>query len=69
MELMSYLHSNNIYYGDFKLENLLVFLNYKIKIGDFGTAIKTTSKNENFYLRGCTKDYSLSEIVEKFKKN
>ena len=65
MEAMSYLHSQNIYYGDMKPENILVFKDYKIKIGDFGCSIKfpKNSKDDTtFYLSGLTKFYSLPEM-------
>ena len=37
---MAYLHSQNIYYGDMKPENVLIFKDYKVKIGDFGVSMK-----------------------------
>ena len=40
MEALAYLHSKNVYYGDMKPENLLIFKDYKVKLGDFGVLIK-----------------------------
>ena len=37
---LDYLHSKNIYYGDMKLANLLVFRNQQVKIGDLGISVK-----------------------------
>lgn len=37
---MVYLHKNNVYYGDMKPENLLIFRNYQVKLGDFGVSKK-----------------------------
>ena len=41
---INYLHSRNIYYGDIKPENLLIFRNQEVKIGDFGISIKMQPK-------------------------
>lgn len=49
MEAMCYLPSKNVYFGDMKPENLLVFKNYKVKLGDFGVSIKLPD--------GCGDDY------------
>eukprot|EP00347_Sterkiella_histriomuscorum_P020593 403337218 len=69
MKAIDYLHSKNIYYGDMKPENLLIFRNQQVKIGDFGISIKLyknhkNSKNyPNFYkIRGYTRQYSLPYI-------
>ena len=40
LKAMQYLHSSNVYYGDMKPENILIFKNYQVKLGDFGTALK-----------------------------
>jgi len=37
---IEYCHSQNVYYGDMKEANLLVFRDYKVKLGDFGISIK-----------------------------
>ena len=40
MKALDYLHSKNVYYGDMKPENVLIFKNYQVKLGDFGVSIK-----------------------------
>jgi serine/threonine protein kinase len=40
MEAMCYLHRKNVYFGDMKPDNLLVFRDYKVKLGDLGISIK-----------------------------
>lgn len=45
MEIISYLHRQNVYYGDMKPENLLIFRDYKVKLGDFGISIKIKKEN------------------------
>lgn len=39
MSALDYLHSKNIYYGDMKPQNVLIFWNMKVKFGDFGISI------------------------------
>ena len=40
MTIMNELHKNNLYYGDMKPDNILIFQNTQVKLGDFGTAIR-----------------------------
>lgn len=40
MEAIAYLHENNIYFGDMKPENMLVFKDYRLKLGDLGVSLK-----------------------------
>ena len=49
MEALSYLHSCNIYYGDMKPENLLVFRDYHVKLGDFETSFKLSALPDKKY--------------------
>lgn len=37
---IDYLHSKNVYYGDMKPQNVLVFMDMSVKLGDFGISIK-----------------------------
>jgi serine/threonine protein kinase len=65
MEAMAYLHQNNIYYGDMKPENLLLFKDYKIKLGDLGISLKipaSINEETTLYLKGLTVLYSLPEM-------
>src|SRR5579875_3306431 len=55
MEAMAYLHSNNIYFGDMKPENLLLFKDYRIKLGDLGVSMKIPdhfTQDSTIYLKG-----------------
>ena len=48
-----------------KPENLLIFGNSNVKLGDFGCCVKfaDNSNEESLYLmRGLTKEYSLKEL-------
>ena len=54
MKSIQYLHSKNIYYGDMKPSNILIFQNMEVKIGDFGTAYKFEDMSSILYLRGAT---------------
>jgi len=62
-EAVNYLHSQNLYYGDMKEANLLVFRDYSVKLGDFGISIKIDPEldpnEENYELKGVTPGYSL----------
>jgi serine/threonine protein kinase len=40
MQALAFLHSNNIYYGDLKEDNIQIFRDFSIKLGDFGVSIK-----------------------------
>ena len=40
MMALQYLHSRNVIYMDMKPQNILIFGDWKIKLGDFGGAIK-----------------------------
>lgn len=69
MEALWYMHINKVYFGDMKPENLLVFRDYKVKLGDFGVSIKfpdTMNKDYEIFLKGLTREYALPAIQEKF---
>ena len=40
MEVLNHFHENNVYCGDMKPENILIFKDYKVKFGDLGVSIK-----------------------------
>ena len=70
MEALEYLHEKNVYYGDMKPENLLVFRNLKVKLGDLGVSVKipeVISDQTEIYLKGMTKEYSLEEVLSNFE--
>ena len=53
-----------------KEQNLLVFRDYKVKLGDFGISIKLkpdTEPDEKIYeLKGLTKGYTLKKLEQSF---
>jgi serine/threonine protein kinase len=62
MEAMEYLHSQNVYYGDMKEANLLIFRDYSVKIGDFGISIKMKDnvkpgEADEYPIKGLTPGY------------
>lgn len=67
MEAMTYLHYNNVYYGDMKPDNLLIFKDYRIKLGDLGVSLKLPSYGSDSYLKGLTPNYYLDDIYLLFK--
>lgn len=70
MEALEYLHEKNVYYGDMKPENLLVFRNLKVKLGDLGVSVKipeVITDQTEIYLKGMTKEYSLEEVLSNFE--
>ena len=67
MKALNYLHSINIYYGDLKPQNLLIFKDYSVKFGDFGCCIKfsdDSTEDTLAYVRGVTKEYSCKEVCK-----
>ena len=51
-----------------KLENLLLFRDYKVKLGDMGVSMKLADNlkdTDEVYLKGLTKDYSLPMFYER----
>lgn len=52
---MYYLHEHNIYYGDMKPENLLVFRDLSVRLGDLGVSM--IMKEHANQVRGCTEKY------------
>lgn len=63
---MSYVHSQNVYYGDMKPQNLLIFRDYGVKLGDFGISIKLNEKetaDEAHCLKGMTPGYTFETFA------
>jgi len=56
------LHEENVYYGDMREANLLVFRDYSVKIGNFGFSMKlddNSSPDDKLYkLKGTNQDYT-----------
>eukprot|EP00347_Sterkiella_histriomuscorum_P001615 403371352 len=67
LQIMAYLHQRNIYYGDMKPHNLLVFRDQQVKVGDLGISIKLDTKKQDdqklYKLKGLTKAYSSFEML------
>lgn len=70
MEAICFIHDNNVYYGDMKPENILVFRNYKVKLGDFGVSIKIPDdkikKDSLIRLKGLTTEFCMPSLIEKY---
>ena len=55
-----------------KPQNLLIFKDYNVKIGDFGCSIKfsnTSTDDTKAYLRGVTEGYSSKEICALYRED
>ena len=69
VEAVAYLHSINVYYGDMKPQNLLIFRDMSVKLGDFGISIKLSEEaadEEEYEIKGVTKGYSSKQIIKKY---
>ena len=66
---IKYIHSNNIVHRDIKLENILIDLNNRVKICDFGIGVTLKSENELLYDQCGTPMYMAPEIILCSKKN
>ena len=66
---IKHIHSNNIVHRDIKLENILIDLNNRVKICDFGIGVELNSQNELLYDQCGTPMYMAPEIILSSKKN
>lgn len=62
MKGVASLHQKNIYFGDMKAANLLIFRTQKVKLGDLGISVKldptdTTGEVNQYYVKGKTAGY------------
>eukprot|EP00347_Sterkiella_histriomuscorum_P000415 403375953 len=68
--ILEFLHQRQFYFGDMKPQNLLVFRDQLVKIGDLGISIKADPRignQEKFYkLNGMTKSYCSHQIMSAF---
>lgn len=69
VEAINYIHSMNVYYGDMKEENVLVFRDYSIKLGDFGVSVTMNNSEEEFNLKGMSKGYVTPVVQLAFNDN
>ncbi len=64
--IIEYLHQRNIYYGDMKPANVLVFRDQRLKVGDLGISIKLDDDDDwdtaKYLLKGVTKKFVTKEI-------
>lgn len=63
------MHQNNIYYGDMKAANLLIFRTQEVKLGDLGISIKLDPSDkegneDKYYVKGKTVGYVTKEVEE-----
>ncbi len=56
MMSLVYLHTKGVFYGDMKPQNILIFKNQSVKLGDFGMSLEIDSINGN-HLIGHTSGY------------
>eukprot|EP00347_Sterkiella_histriomuscorum_P010727 403375153 len=72
IQIMAYLHQRDIYYGDMKPHNLLVFKDQLIKIGDLGTTIKLDHNIQEdqkaYIIKGLSLAYSDLKTFDKWRK-
>ena len=65
---IKHIHSKNIVHRDIKLENILIDLNNRVKICDFGIGVILESKDELLYDQCGTPMYMAPEILLSSKK-
>eukprot|EP00347_Sterkiella_histriomuscorum_P017952 403347355 len=72
IQIMAYLHSRDIYYGDMKPHNLLVFKDQLIKIGDLGTTIKLDHNIQEdqkaYIIKGLSLAYQDLKTFDKWRR-
>lgn len=60
------IHIKNIYYGDMKAPNCLIFRNQELRIGDLGISVKLekhASEDEPIYeVKGLTAGFSTEKV-------
>lgn len=69
MVAVAYLHQKNIYFGDMKAANLLIFRSQEVKLGDLGISIKlnhddVAGTEDLYYVKGKTVGYVTKEVDE-----
>eukprot|EP00347_Sterkiella_histriomuscorum_P020007 403339455 len=72
LEIIEYLHQRDIYYGDMKPHNLLVFRDQQVKVGDLGISIKLDSSKldteEIYQINGMSRAYASTEMALKLQQ-
>jgi serine/threonine protein kinase len=69
---LAFLHSKNIFYSDMKTDNLLVFRDMQVKLGDFGITCKLQYQEKDFdskiyHAKGCTPGFIPKELMHCFE--
>eukprot|EP00347_Sterkiella_histriomuscorum_P007005 403350607 len=72
IQIMAYLHQRDVYYGDMKPHNLLVFKDQLIKIGDLGTTIKLDHNIQEdqkaYFIKGLSLAYQDLKTFDKWRR-
>jgi serine/threonine protein kinase len=66
-----FLHQNNIYYGDMKGDNVLVFRNLMSKFGDLGISVKLpldSTPETLIEIKGATQGYTSPAVSKAFEQ-
>lgn len=70
---LSEIHERNIYYGDMKAANLLIYRNQEVKIGDMGICTKMNKNasydDEIYEVKGLTEGFANEETVNACQNN
>eukprot|EP00347_Sterkiella_histriomuscorum_P008087 403346420 len=73
LSIIEYCHQRDVYYGDMKPANILVFRDQRLKLGDFGISIKLDSNpkdldSKKYQLRGMTKGFCDEWMFNEFRQ-
>ena len=68
MMAIQYLHSKNVVFMDLKPQNILIFRDWQVKLGDFGGAIRIRDDLLEYNVHCYTAKFASKEFVEKVKK-
>lgn len=58
----------NVVYVDLKPQNILIFRDWQVKLGDFGGAIRFRNDRHEYSVKSYTPQYASKEFIEKFKQ-
>ena len=64
---LKYLHSKDVVYMDLKPQNILIFGDWKVKLGDFGGAIKLKNDQNDYRIKSFTPKFASKDFVDKQK--
>eukprot|EP00347_Sterkiella_histriomuscorum_P014320 403361324 len=73
LQIMAYLHQRDVYYGDMKPHNLLVFKDQILKVGDLGISMKLDNSipidQKAYFLKGLSMPYASQKTINDFQRN